>query len=142
MDRLVEVNKARMAFWTFLALAMLTLTGVAVQNKREELLFLAAFISFFALFVDLAVKYRYATPFLYRTIRIEHELFGADATSLGLLSFGSKDRAKIEHILSENDEIRRQRQFRLYYVTRGLVLKVAMCTTGAVLLIILSRVVR
>jgi len=106
MDRVVETYKARMAFWTFLAVAMLTLTGVAVQNRKEEILYLAAFIPFFALFVDLAIKYGYGTPFLYRAVRIEFELYGADATSLGLLCFAGKDRSEYEAILQRPTKLK------------------------------------
>jgi len=142
MDRVVETYKARMAFWTFLAVAMLTLTGVAVQNRKEEILYLAAFIPFFALFVELAIKYGYSTPFLYRAVRIEFELYGADATSLGLLCFAGKDRSEYEAILTETDEVERQYRFRRVYVFRAIVPKIAMCATGCILEILLAGLIK
>src|SRR5262245_61720612 len=98
IDRFTEATKGRLALWTFLALAMITLTGFAVQNKRPELLYLAAIVPAFALFVDLVIKYLYAAPYLYKATRLEFELYGQDATSLLFLSLG-KANSKFHRVL-------------------------------------------
>jgi hypothetical protein len=73
MDRFVEVYKARLALWSFFALAMITLVGFGVQYNKPVVIYIAAVIPFGLLLIDIFIKRHYASPFLYIAMKIEYE---------------------------------------------------------------------
>jgi len=119
-DRVVEVHKARLTVDLFLALTTVTLTGYAFQHRRTELLFLAAVVPLFCMFVDLLLKYSYATPFLYRAFVADYQVARDDSEVLLFLHFPGHLPSPYVSVLDLPSEADRRRKFRALYVRRAL----------------------
>jgi hypothetical protein len=141
-DRVVEIHKARLTVDLFLALTTVTLTGYAFQHRRTELLFLAAVVPLFCMFVDLLLKYSYATPFLYRAFVADYQIAGDDSEVLLFLQFPGHSPSPYVFVLKLPSEADRRRRFRSLYVRRSLVGRVMVFGGSSVVLVALGFVLR
>jgi hypothetical protein len=120
-DRFLEVCKARIAIGTFFAVTVVTLTGFGLQNRRFELFVIAAVIPFgLLLMIDILLKSRYAAPFLYVGLAIEHEMFGDESAAMLFLRFTKADKAKYISAISSADKASGYAAFRARYAFRGM----------------------
>ena len=125
-----------------LALATVTLTGYAIQQKRLELFLVAAVVPFFAVLFDVFVKYRFATPFLYKAASIDFEVTNSESTSLLFLDYGKGEDSEYRKIFSLPSGPERQRRFRSKYARDQLWLKLLLCLAAAMGELILGLLFR
>lgn len=123
-DRVIEIDKARVTINLFLALTTVTLTGYALQNKKAEIFFVAAFIPFFCLFVDSVLRYVYITPFLYKAFAADFQIAGDGSEILLFLHYPLQQPSPYVVALQLPSEAKRQRAFRRLYIGRFMSLRI------------------
>ena len=110
--KIVEIQRARLTMNLFLALAMITLTGFAVQYSKAELFLVASLIPLITLALDTLLRYRLLAPFLYKAASLEAGGVDKEPISLLYLSFGRQNYDGYKELFSEPEGPERQRQFR------------------------------
>jgi len=130
-SQVLEIQKARQALGVFFALAMITLTGYAIQKSKSELFLLAALIPILALFLDSLYKYRFIVPFLYQALILEQ---GNKDEPISFLYLGYSKLGFLEYlkILELPAGIDRQEKFRNKYVFHKFWLKMSFFLIGTV----------
>ncbi len=132
LDRLVEVNKARLSLNLFLALAMVTITGFAVRENKPRLFLVAAAIPTFTLLVDILLRARFMVPIAYKLMSVQDP--DPEKEEIGFLfyGFGSSDFNGFRQIFSEDPGTSRQRMFRKKFIGIGLARKVFFYSLGTI----------
>ncbi len=129
-SKVVEAHKARLSLNVFLAFAMVTVTGYAIQSDKNQMFLLAALIPVVAVLVDILVKYKFISPFLYKILTTEKK----DEEPIGLLylGFGKRNYSGYVNILDMPSGIERQRQFHKKYVFYKFWAKLLFYGTGVI----------
>lgn len=122
-DRFVEVYMARLSVWSVALVAVVTLTGFAVQNNQKSLFLIAAMAPMGLLLLDTFIKRHYASPFLYVALKMETQALRRDSAILLFVGFTLSQRALYEQIFQTVNDDKRERQFRTEYVQTGLMQK-------------------
>ena len=121
LDKFVEVSKARLTIGIALALAFVTLTGYAFQNKQTEIFLATAGIPVLLFCIDILIKRAFSTPFMYKALALEIEESDIPITLL-VLEF-AESRSHYREIFEIDDEVERQRLFRKKFLRRGIPLR-------------------
>ncbi len=116
--KVTEVHKAALTINMALVVATVTITGYAVQLKKFEFFLLAAIVPIFALIFDIFMKYKYATPYLYKAATLDIESPDSEPTSLLILDYGKGRDSKYLEILNLPSGSKRQKTFRRYYIKK------------------------
>lgn len=140
--KVIEVHKARLTLHLGLAFAIVTLTGYAIQQRRFPLFVIGAALPVIAFGFDLLVKYRFATPFLYKAASLDLESRDSEPMSLLFLDYGNTDDSKYREIFKLPTCAERQRGFRTAYVRESLSLKILLFGSAATVELILGLLFR
>ncbi|WP_213956964.1 hypothetical protein [Variovorax sp. dw_954] len=141
-DRFVEIYKARLAIFTFIFFAVITLTGFGVQYKQPALFLLAAAAPIGLLVVDIMIKQRYAAPFLYIALKMESQVVGTDSSIL-LFVGADFSRTDLHSEFAVADSCAdQQRRFEAMYVWRGFIPKSALLLLVSAIELLVWHVLR
>ncbi len=142
LDRIVDVNKARLSLNIFLSLACITVTGFAIREQEQKLFLVAACIPLFTLLLDLLVRLRFLAPFLYKLLAIQDS--DAEKEEIGYLyiGFGSPDWYSFGSIFEDAPGISRQRKFKRVFLRQRLWLRIALYTLASIVEVLLFITLR
>jgi len=125
-DKIVEGYKARLTLGVALTIAMVTLTGYALQTGKPGLFLASGAIPILIFAFDLLAKWHTIVPFLYKAFSTNAGKHGGEPLELLFLDYASENDSRFVRILAMPPGAARQAAFRRAYVLRHISVKAAM----------------
>lgn len=135
-NKVLEIYKARMTAGLALLVAMVTLTGYGISQKRPAILLAAALLPTAIFGIDYTIKRVFAAPFLYLLFLSNEASLNLESDLVLFLDF-AKPNSRLAGLRALPAGEERQRAFLHRYLARGLPLTIVLllaATAGEVLL--------